>query len=527
MTGDVAGTGVVTERRGSAFLVGLDRPEKRNAIDQATVDLLHEALDEAARGDPCVVVVHSTTPGMFVAGADIGELIERRADDAFRAINAGLFERLEGHRWPTVAVVDGPALGGGCELALACDLRVASTRRASGNPNWGSASSPAPAATGGWLSWSGWGPPAGCCIWARSSTPVRPGRWGWSTRCTSRTRSWPAHSTWSSASPASPGALSSSPSSPSVKPAGHDDVRRDRPGSAVRERGQADPHAGVPGSPAGPRPTDADAVTIPTRARPRGGPMTIRRLTAMVLAAALVAAGCGGDDDDAAEDGAAAEAEDIAFDFGVTEDTIRVGLLADLSGPFSVIIADIAVAQQAYFDQVNADGRNRRPPGRAGDRGHPLRRPHPRPVLPAVGRRGRQRRGVHLPVDRVAPHGEHRPAAGRQQPDHAAGELLLGLGRSRVRTERVRDLHQLLLRGDERHAVHRRRGRSDRGHRILPGRVRPGRRGRRQAGGRRARARGRVRRRGRSHPSARRPTPTPTTVRWSARSSTPTPTGCG
>ena len=76
-------------------------------------------------------------PGMFVAGADIGELIERRADDAFRAINAGLFERLEGHRWPTVAVVDGPALGGGCELALACDLRVASTRARFGQPELG------------------------------------------------------------------------------------------------------------------------------------------------------------------------------------------------------------------------------------------------------------------------------------------------------------------------------------------------------------------------------------------------------
>jgi enoyl-CoA hydratase/carnithine racemase len=134
-SGDRAG--VVTERRGAAFLVGLDRPGKRNAIDQATVDRLHDALDEAARGDPCIVVVHSTTPGMFVAGADIAELIERRADDAFRAINAGLFERLEAHRWPTIAAVDGPALGGGCELALACDLRVASTRARFGQPEVG------------------------------------------------------------------------------------------------------------------------------------------------------------------------------------------------------------------------------------------------------------------------------------------------------------------------------------------------------------------------------------------------------
>jgi enoyl-CoA hydratase len=128
---------VVTEHRGAAYLVGIDRADKHNALDQDTVDLLHRGLDEAGRGDPCVVVVHSTTPGMFVAGADIAELRERDADDALRAINAGLFDRLEAHRWPTIAVVDGPALGGGCELALACDLRVASTNARFGQPELG------------------------------------------------------------------------------------------------------------------------------------------------------------------------------------------------------------------------------------------------------------------------------------------------------------------------------------------------------------------------------------------------------
>lgn len=119
---------VVTERRPGVLLVGIDRPEKRNALDEATVDRLHDVLDEAARGEPAVLVLHSTTPGMFVAGADIGELLRRDADDALRAINAGVFERLEAYRWPAVAAVDGAALGGGCELALACDLRVASPR---------------------------------------------------------------------------------------------------------------------------------------------------------------------------------------------------------------------------------------------------------------------------------------------------------------------------------------------------------------------------------------------------------------
>jgi enoyl-CoA hydratase/carnithine racemase len=107
--------------------VGLHRPDKRNAIDQAMVNALSSALDDA-RERPCVLIVHSTTPGIFAAGADIAELRDRDADAALLAINAGLFERLEAHRWPTIALVDGPAMGGGCELALACDFRIATSR---------------------------------------------------------------------------------------------------------------------------------------------------------------------------------------------------------------------------------------------------------------------------------------------------------------------------------------------------------------------------------------------------------------
>jgi enoyl-CoA hydratase len=124
------------ERRGDVVLVGLDRPDKRNALDEAMVAELHDSLTAAAR-EPSILVIHSTTANIFMSGGDIAQLIERDADDALRAINAGLFERVEAHRWPTIAVIDGPAFGGGCELAISCDFRIASSRSRFAQPELG------------------------------------------------------------------------------------------------------------------------------------------------------------------------------------------------------------------------------------------------------------------------------------------------------------------------------------------------------------------------------------------------------
>jgi enoyl-CoA hydratase len=124
---------VTVRDEGRIRWIGLDRPGKHNAIDQAMADDLTAALEEARR-QPCVLIVHSTTPGVFAAGADIAELRDRDADAALLAINAGLFDKLEAHRWPTIALVDGPALGGGCELSLACDFRLATARAVFAQP---------------------------------------------------------------------------------------------------------------------------------------------------------------------------------------------------------------------------------------------------------------------------------------------------------------------------------------------------------------------------------------------------------
>jgi enoyl-CoA hydratase len=118
---------IVVRQEGELWWIGLNRPDRRNAHDEATVAEFDAVLAQARRA-PSILLIHSTTPGIFAAGADIREMRERDSDHALRAINAGLFERLEAHRWPTIALIDGPALGGGCEMALACDFRIASSR---------------------------------------------------------------------------------------------------------------------------------------------------------------------------------------------------------------------------------------------------------------------------------------------------------------------------------------------------------------------------------------------------------------
>lgn len=127
-------TGSVEVRRADDVVtLALTRAEKRNALDVATSQALDAALDEVA-DLPLPLVLRSATPGMFVAGTDVAALAARTVDDSLGRINARLFQRVEDHPWPTIAVVDGWALGGGCELALACDLRITTDRARWGLP---------------------------------------------------------------------------------------------------------------------------------------------------------------------------------------------------------------------------------------------------------------------------------------------------------------------------------------------------------------------------------------------------------
>jgi enoyl-CoA hydratase len=113
----------------------LNRPDVRNAINLEMINALHAVLDDWSRLDTIRAVVLSGAGGKaFAGGADIAELRERTHKEGFWGVNQTLFQKLEDFPRPTIAAIDGYALGGGLELALACDLRVASKSAKVGLP---------------------------------------------------------------------------------------------------------------------------------------------------------------------------------------------------------------------------------------------------------------------------------------------------------------------------------------------------------------------------------------------------------
>ncbi|GLU88700.1 enoyl-CoA hydratase/isomerase family protein [Agromyces sp. NBRC 114283] len=123
------------ERLDDRVVATLDRPEKRNAIDQAMIDELHELCAEL-EAEPRILIL-TGAGGVFASGADIAELRERRADDARKGINAHAFIRVAELPMPVIAALDGYALGGGAELAYAADLRLGTPALKIGNPETG------------------------------------------------------------------------------------------------------------------------------------------------------------------------------------------------------------------------------------------------------------------------------------------------------------------------------------------------------------------------------------------------------
>ncbi|WP_300402975.1 enoyl-CoA hydratase/isomerase family protein [uncultured Nocardioides sp.] len=128
-------TALEVEESADRVVVHLARPEVRNAIDHQMVNELHAVCD-LLENRPRVLLL-AGKGGNFAAGADVSQLRERRRDDALRGINSALFDRIHRLPMPVVGLLDGYALGGGAELAYACDFRIGTPRVRVGNPEPG------------------------------------------------------------------------------------------------------------------------------------------------------------------------------------------------------------------------------------------------------------------------------------------------------------------------------------------------------------------------------------------------------
>ena len=130
---------VEVSKQGNVGIITMNRPEALNALSSAVFADLTKALDIVEKDDEIYVVVITGAGRSFVAGADIGEMATMNVEEglAFSELGNNLMMRVDLFSKPTIAAVNGFALGGGCELALAADIRVASEKAKFGQPEVG------------------------------------------------------------------------------------------------------------------------------------------------------------------------------------------------------------------------------------------------------------------------------------------------------------------------------------------------------------------------------------------------------
>ena len=125
---------VLTEVRGPVGIVTINRPQVRNALNHQTIAELVDALDAYDQDDAIRCMILTGDDRAFAAGADISQMVEAGAVDVLDDDSFARWARFKAIHKPVIAAVSGYALGGGCELALMCDLVVASETAQFGQP---------------------------------------------------------------------------------------------------------------------------------------------------------------------------------------------------------------------------------------------------------------------------------------------------------------------------------------------------------------------------------------------------------
>jgi len=128
---------LLVERDGEIAVVTVNRPQVMNALNDAVITELGQAFEELGKDEGIkAVILTGAGEKAFVAGADIGELSKQDCLGAIKTARKGqhLMFQIEWCPKPVIAAVNGFALGGGCELAMACDIRVASDKAKFGQP---------------------------------------------------------------------------------------------------------------------------------------------------------------------------------------------------------------------------------------------------------------------------------------------------------------------------------------------------------------------------------------------------------
>src|SRR5512132_1811036 len=127
---------ILVERRERVAIMTINRPEKRNALNIQTRAEGSAVLEQlGADDDVRVVIITGAGDKAFIAGADIAEFADRTAISQREVmLERGLFNAFDTFPKPIIAMVNGYCLGGGCEVALACDIRVASDKASFGQP---------------------------------------------------------------------------------------------------------------------------------------------------------------------------------------------------------------------------------------------------------------------------------------------------------------------------------------------------------------------------------------------------------